>query len=88
MTEQGPAPELLHCWKRAVVFTLAFGFSILGLAAVTTYRNAPPIPECVATPTRALHFVAENIARGEENFLSDGLMDNGSVWGAWRLSRP
>ena len=64
-----------------VLFTLVFGFSVLILIAVTTYRNVPPIPNRAVTSTGTVLFTGEDIASGQEVFLRYGLMDNGSVWG-------
>ena len=81
MTDDRLSTELSPWWRRAVVFTLVFGFSILSLIAVATYRNAPPIPERAVTSSGVLLFTKEDIAAGQEVFLKYGLMDNGSVWG-------
>jgi nitric oxide reductase subunit B len=82
LVTESPAPtERSPWWERGVVFTLVFGFSVLILIAVTTYRNAPPIPDRAVTSTGAVLFRGEDIALGQEVFLKYGLMDNGSVWG-------
>ena len=80
-TEPIAVAELSPWWGRGVLFTLVFGFSVLILIAVTTYRNVPPIPNRAVTSTGAVLFTGEDIASGQEVFLKYGLMDNGSVWG-------
>ena len=80
-TEPIAVAELSPWWGRGVLFTLVFGFSVLILIAVTTYRNVPPIPNRAVTSTGTVLFTGEDIASGQEVFLRYGLMDNGSVWG-------
>lgn len=81
MTDNTAPAELSPWWGRAVAFTLIFGFSILILIAVTTYRNAPPIPDRAVTSSGSVIFTKQDVAAGQEVFLKYGLMNNGSVWG-------
>ncbi len=49
--------------------------------AYRTYTQKPPIPTRVVDPQGALIYTAKDISKGQQVFLSNGLMDYGSVFG-------
>jgi nitric oxide reductase subunit B len=63
------------------------GFSVLGYLAARTYHDAPPIPARVIGPDETTLFTRQDLTTGHQVFLSHGLMENGSIWGPWRLPR-
>ncbi|KTD20810.1 nitric oxide reductase subunit B [Legionella lansingensis] len=77
----GNTEETSPWWRRAVLITMAIGFSILLLLTTKVYQDAPPIPEKVMNPQGNVLFGKKNIMAGQAVFLKYGLMDNGSVWG-------
>ena len=68
-------------WRNSVILVMVIGFSVLIWMTTTTYRDAPPIPEKVVSPTGETVFTGEDILAGQEVFLKYGLMENGSIWG-------
>ncbi|MEI9479877.1 MAG: cbb3-type cytochrome c oxidase subunit I, partial [Deltaproteobacteria bacterium] len=68
-------------WRNSVILVMVIGFSVLIWMTTTTYRDAPPIPEEVVSPTGEMVFTGEDILAGQEVFLKYGLMENGSIWG-------
>ena len=72
-------PKLSPYWKRATIFTLVFGFTILIWLATRTVRDAPPIPEKVLAPTGDVVFTRDDILSGQQVFLKYGRMEYGSV---------
>ncbi len=82
MNEQASADEPLSSWwKNTVILVLATCFSVLIWLAAQGYRDAPPVPEKVMTPSGELVFTGEDIMSGQQVFLKYGLMDNGTIWG-------
>ena len=57
------------------------GFSVLIVLAIRTYRDAPPIPEKVLSPTGEIVFTREDVQVGQQVFLKYGLMEVGTIWG-------
>lgn len=73
--------QLSRWWPRAVIATLAVGFSILILLTIKVHYDAPPIPDRVVDASGRLLFTSQDIQAGQAVFLKHGLMDNGSIWG-------
>ena len=73
--------QLSRWWPRAVIATLAIGFSILILLTIKVHYDAPPIPDRVVDANGRLLFSKQDIQAGQAVFLKHGLMDNGSIWG-------
>ena len=69
-------------WIQAVVLVVLCGFFVLGLLAYRTYMAHPPVPARVVdqSGTVALHR-PDDISRGQQVFLHNGLMEYGSVFG-------
>ena len=82
MNEQRSAGEPLSpWWKISVILVLVACFTVLIWLAAKGYRDAPPVPEKVVSPSGELVFTGEDIMAGQQVFLKYGLMENGTVWG-------
>ena len=68
-------------WVQAAILVFLFGFFVLGLLALRTYQEQPPIPEKVIGPDGALVFTGEDVRAGQQIFLKNGLMEYGSIFG-------
>lgn len=67
-------------WRNSVIIALIIGFTILIWLSVSTYSDAPPIPEKVVDNSGEVLFTGHDITAGQEIFLKYGLMQNGSIW--------
>ena len=67
-------------WIQAVALVVLFGFFVLGLLAYRTYQEKPPVPERVVAGGETL-FTGEDVSKGQQVFLENGLMEYGSVFG-------
>ncbi|HUJ18727.1 MAG TPA: nitric-oxide reductase large subunit, partial [Nitrospirota bacterium] len=82
MNEQTSAGEPLSSWwENSVILVLTACFTVLIWLAAQGYRDAPPVPEKVMSPSGDLVFTGEDIIAGQQVFLKYGLMENGTVWG-------
>jgi nitric oxide reductase subunit B len=88
LSESHPNEKLSPWWRRASLFTMALGFSVLILLTVKVYHEAPPVPDKVTGPDGSVLFTGENIRDGQQVFLKYGLMDNGTIWGHGALLGP
>ncbi|MBS2963595.1 cbb3-type cytochrome c oxidase subunit I [Actinocrinis puniceicyclus] len=68
-------------WVQASILVTVAGFLVLGLLAMLTYQFQPPIPDRVVTPSGKVLFTGEQIRKGQETFLRNGLMEYGSIFG-------
>jgi len=68
-------------WIQAVVLVSIFGFTVLGYMAARTYQAEPPIPDRVVSASGAALYSGEDVRRGQEVFLRNGLMQYGSIFG-------
>ena len=68
-------------WVQAIAIVFLFGFLILGLLAYRTYTDEPPIPTEVVDPAGDVVFTGADIIHGQELFLSNGLMEYGTIFG-------
>jgi nitric oxide reductase subunit B len=68
-------------WRHSVILVLIFGFTVLITLAVRSYKDAPPIPETVRSPSGEVLFTGNDIKTGQQVFLKYGLMENGTIWG-------
>jgi nitric oxide reductase subunit B len=66
-------------WVQAVLLVVLCGFFVLGLLAYRTYMAHPPVPARVVDPNGAMLFTGDDISRGQQVFLHNGLMEYGSV---------
>ena len=68
-------------WVQAVALVVLFGFFVLGLLAYRTYQAKPPLPKRVVDPGGQVLYTADDISKGQQVFLHNGLMEYGSVFG-------
>lgn len=68
-------------WVQGVLIVVLAGFAVLLYLAYATYKDEPPIPKRVVDPSGQVLFTGDDIHRGQEVFLSNGLMEFGSVFG-------
>ena len=68
-------------WVQAALLVILLGFFGLGFLALRTYQAKPPIPERVVDPQGELIYTERDVERGQEVFLSNGLMEYGSIFG-------
>jgi nitric oxide reductase subunit B len=83
MAEESERRPLLvsKTWVQVSVVVFLLGFFVLGLLAYRTYESDPPIPDRVVDPEGQTVFAGEDIREGQETFLSNGLMEYGSIFG-------
>lgn len=67
--------------KVALGCVFLFGFTILIWMSVRAYHEAPPIPDKVVTNDGEVIFTKADILGGQQVFLKNALMENGTVWG-------
>ncbi len=67
-------------WIGFAIVTLA-SFAVLGWFGHEIYRQAPPIPERVATADGTVVFTARDIQSGQNVWQSMGGQEVGSIWG-------
>ena len=73
--------ELSPWWRQVVILVLMAGFTVLIVLAILTYKNAPPVPDKVVSPSGEVVLTGADIRGGQEVFLKYGLMENGTIWG-------
>jgi nitric oxide reductase subunit B len=79
-TEKRPL-MIANGWIQAAGVVLIIGFFIMGMLAYYTYTDEPPIPETVKSENGSLLFTRHDIMAGQGVFLSNGLMEYGSIFG-------
>ena len=68
-------------WVQATLLVVLCGFFILGLLAYRTYMAQPPVPERVVDSQGRLVYSGQDISKGQQVFLHNGLMEYGSAFG-------
>jgi nitric oxide reductase subunit B len=68
-------------WVQTAVLVFLCGFLILGLLAYRTYTASPPVPDRVVDDGGRVLFGGDDISKGQQVFLHNGLMEYGSVFG-------
>ncbi len=68
-------------WMQGVILTFIFGFTVLGYLALRIYQDHAPIPGRVVSETGQTIFTGEDILLGQQQFLTYGLMEYGSIYG-------
>ena len=68
-------------WIQAVALVVLSGFFILGLLAYRTYMAHPPVPKQVVDSQGRVLYTGNDISKGQQVFLHNGLMEYGSVFG-------
>jgi len=82
MSKKGNAHDQVAPWmKLALGCVFLVGFTILIWMSVRSYHDAPPIPDKVVTNDGTTLFSKADILGGQQVFLKNALMENGTVWG-------
>jgi nitric oxide reductase subunit B len=68
-------------WMQGMLLTFVVGFAILGYLALDVYQEHAPVPERIVDEGGKEIFTGAEITRGQEAFLTYGLMQFGSVYG-------
>src|SRR5665811_948606 len=68
-------------WVQVSLLVFILGFFGLGLAGYLNYRGEPPMPDTVVGQSGATIFTRADVIAGQKVFLSNGLMQYGSVFG-------
>ena len=68
-------------WMQVTLLVFILGFFGLGLAGYLNYRGEPPMPGKVVDESGATIFTKADVIAGQKVFLSNGLMQYGSVFG-------
>jgi len=68
-------------WLQGSLLTFIVGFSILTFSAIRTYQDYAPIPERIVDGSGNVLFTRQQILDGQEQFLTYGLMQFGTVYG-------
>src|SRR5262245_22580179 len=68
-------------WVQGMLLTFVIGFAILGYLALRVYEEHAPVPARVVDEAGKEVLSGEDIIRGQEAFLTYGLMQFGSVYG-------
>jgi hypothetical protein len=68
-------------WMQGMLLTFLIGFAILGYLALGVYEEHAPVPARIVDEAGREIISGEEIIRGQEAFLTYGLMQFGSVYG-------
>jgi nitric oxide reductase subunit B len=68
-------------WMQGMILTFVVGFAILGYLALRVYEEHAPVPNRVVDEAGNEIATGDDIMRGQEAFLTYGLMQFGSVYG-------
>src|SRR5262245_58355549 len=68
-------------WMQGVILTFVFGFAVLGYLAMRVYEDHAPIPGRVVSENGNVILTRDDVLKGQEAFLTYGLMQYGSVYG-------
>jgi nitric oxide reductase subunit B len=72
---------LSPAWMQGMLLTFVIGFAILGYLALRVYEEHAPVPARVVDEAGKELCTGDEIVRGQEAFLTYGLMQFGSVYG-------
>lgn len=82
MSNDSRRPMILSpAWMQGMLLTFVIGFAILGYLALRVYEEHAPVPARVVDEAGKEIFTGDEIMRGQEAFLTYGLMQFGSVYG-------
>ena len=68
-------------WIQVVALVVLIGFFVLGLLAYRTYQAKPPVPGQVVDESGEVLFTGDDVSKGQQVFLENGIMEYGSVFG-------
>jgi nitric oxide reductase subunit B len=82
MSERAHRPMIVSpAWMQGMLLTFVIGFSILGYLALKVNEEHAPVPARVVDEAGKQIVSGDEIMRGQEAFLTYGLMQFGSVYG-------
>jgi nitric oxide reductase subunit B len=82
MQEVQKRPQMIaNGWIQAAGLVLLVGFFIMGVLTYYTYNDEPPIPDRVQDTLGRVLFTHADVLTGQGIFLSNGLMEYGSIFG-------
>src|SRR5262245_22368138 len=67
-------------WLQGSILTFVIGFAFLSFSAVRIYQDGAPIPERIVDDAGNVLFTKQQILDGQEQFLTYGLMQFGTVY--------
>lgn len=68
-------------WMQGTILTFVIGFALLGFSAIRMYQDYAPVPERIVDESSKELFTRAQIFHGQEQFLTYGLMQFGTVYG-------
>lgn len=68
-------------WVQAAALVALSGLFVMVLMGWMAYQSHPPIPQRVETAAGETVFTGDDIRAGQDVFLSNGLMEYGSIFG-------
>jgi nitric oxide reductase subunit B len=68
-------------WVQGSILTFLIGFFILSFSALRIYQDGAPIPDRIVDGSGKILFTGQQILDGQEQFLTYGLMQFGTVYG-------
>ncbi len=68
-------------WLQGSIMTFVIGFSLLTFSAIRIYQDHAPIPERIVDEMGNVLSTKQQILDGQEQFLTYGLMQFGTVYG-------
>src|SRR5512135_1251092 len=74
-------------WLQGSILTFVIGFSLLTFSAIRIYQDYAPIPERIVDESGKVLFTRQQILDGQEQFLTYGLMQFGTVYGHGAYTR-
>ena len=80
MTSRRPM-TVSSLWLQGSILTFIVGFAILTFSAVRIYQDHAPVPERIVDESGNVLFTKQQILDGQEQFLTYGLMQFGTVYG-------
>jgi nitric oxide reductase subunit B len=82
MTNDARRPMVVSpLWVQGMLLTFLLGFAILGYLALRVYEEHAPVPARIVDEAGKEIISGDEIIRGQEAFLTYGLMQFGSVYG-------
>ena len=70
-----------RAWVQASALVVLFGFAVLGFLAFRTYETGPPIADKAVSESGQVLFSGDDVIKGQQLFLRNGLMEYGSIFG-------
>ena len=74
-------PVVSKGWVQLAALVSLSGFFVLVLMGFLTYQSSPPTPQRVVSASGQTVFTGADIRAGQDVFLRNGLMENGSIFG-------